>query len=119
MAIAPIGGLSSYSSISSVQPMNYAVDNTAEVSDAYNVDSTKQTAGVNGASPVLYPNATVSEVEDKAPQIDPLERQKRNIQVSNDFNNIAMKFSTNNTGYGMSGVGSSYSMSGSRFDAYA
>lgn len=119
MAIAPIMGLNSYGSISSVQPMNYAVENTADFSDAYNVDATKQSAGVNGAAPVQYPNATVGEVEEKAPQIDPLERQRKNIEVSNQFNDIAASFKSNNTSYNMAGVGASYGMAGSRFDAYA
>ena len=120
MGIAPISGISTYGSIASVQPMNYAVENTADFSDAYNVDATKQTAGVNGASPVQYPNAKVSEVgEDATRLIDPIERQKRNLEVSNQFNDIASQFTMNKTSYNMSGVGASYSMAGSRFDAYA
>ena len=36
MAIAPISGLTTYSPVASVQPMNYAVENAAGFSDVYN-----------------------------------------------------------------------------------
>jgi len=119
MAISPIMGIGSYSSISYVQPMNYAVDNDADFSDVYNTESTKQSGVVNGASPVQYPDAQIQDVDESAIQIDPLERQQKTLEVSNDYNNIAMKFSSNNTSYSMKGVGASYGTAGSRFDAYA
>ncbi|WP_028234557.1 hypothetical protein [Pseudobutyrivibrio sp. MD2005] len=120
MAIAPIGGLSSYGSISSVQPMNYAVENDSDFSDVYNTESTKKAGSVNGATPVQYPNATIKEDDsDSSMVVDPLERQKKTIQVSSDFNNIAVKFNSGNTGYSMNGVGASYSTAGSSFDVYA
>ncbi|WP_033152894.1 hypothetical protein [Pseudobutyrivibrio ruminis] len=119
MAISPIMGIGSYSSISYVQPMNYAVDNDADFSDVYNTESTKQSGVVNGASPVQYPDAQIQDVDESAIQIDSLERQQKTLQVSNDYNNIAMQFSSNNTSYSMKGVGASYGMAGSRFDAYA
>lgn len=119
MAIAPIGGLSTYSPISSVQPMNYSVQNEAEVSDVYAADVTKNTAGVNGANPVQYPNAAVREIGGDSIPVDPIARQKRNIQVSSNFNDIATKFLSGNTSYGVNGRGSTYNTSGSRFDAYA
>ncbi len=119
MAISPIMGLSTYTPTSMVQPMNYSVDNDAQFSDVYNTESTKGAGSVNGAAPVQYPNATVKEVDDKASVIDPMERQKKAMEVSGQFNNIAMQFASNNTGYSMRGVGSNYGMEGSRFDAYA
>lgn len=118
MGIAPISGLSSYGSIASVQPMNYAVENDADFSEVYTAESTKDTGGVNGTHPVQYPNAKVETAEETAKPVDPLERQKKALQVAGDFNDIAMKFAAN-TGYGMDAVGASYNMAGSRFDAYA
>lgn len=119
MAIAPISGLSTYSPVANIQPMNYAVDNAAGFSDVYNAESTKQTTGVNGTPPVQYPNAQVAPVQDEAQQImDPAAIQKRNLQTASDYNDIAAKF-LNNTSYGMNGRGNSYNMAGSRFDAYA
>lgn len=117
MAIAPISGLSTYSPVADIQPMNYAVENTAGFSDVYASESTKQTGGVNSAAPVQYPNATVQEVEVDA--VDPLEKQKQALQAASDFNNIAEQFSQNNTSYSNLGIGASYSMIGSGFDAYA
>ena len=119
MAIAPIGGLSSYGSISSVQPMNYAVDNDADFSDVYNTQSTKNTGGVNGAAPVKYPNATVSEDDNSTRLVDPLEKQRRTLQAASDFNSIASQFLADTTGYSNMGHAASYSMAGSGFDAYA
>ena len=119
MAISPIMGLGSYSSIAQVQPMNYAVENTADYSDVYNTESTKQTGGVNGAAPVKYPNATIKEVDDSSKFIDPLEKQRKTLQVSNDFNNIAAKFNADTTGYSSMGAAASYSVAGNGFDAYA
>ena len=119
MAISPIMGIGSYGSVSYVQPMNYAVDNDADFSDVYNTESTKQSGVVNGASPVQYPDAQIQDVDGSAIQIDPLERQQKTLQVSNDYNNIAMQFSSNNTSYSMKGIGASYGTAGSRFDAYA
>ncbi|MBO6129337.1 MAG: hypothetical protein J6P79_10640 [Pseudobutyrivibrio sp.] len=119
MAIAPIGGISSYSQISSVQPMNYAIDNDADFSDVYTNESVKNGAAVTGASPVQYPNATVRDVDSNSMVVDQLERQKHNLQVSSDFNDIASKFLSGNTSYGLNGRGSTYSTSGAHFDAYA
>lgn len=98
MAISPIMGIGSYGSVASVQPMNYSVENTAQVSDVYNAETTKQSAGVNGAAPVQYPNAQVQ---------------------SKSFNDIAAQFTSNNTSYTTKGVGTKYGMVGSKFDAYA
>ena len=119
MAIAPIGGLSTYSPISSIQPMNYAVQNQAEVSDVYAEDVTRNTAGVNGASPVQYPNATIK-TEPVARQgvIDPTEMLEQKKRAASAYNDIASQFKTNNTGYSRSGIGNSYGMAGSRFDAF-
>ncbi|QFJ54893.1 hypothetical protein [Pseudobutyrivibrio xylanivorans] len=115
MAIAPISGISSYDQVGTIQPMNYAVENTAGFSDVYNAETTKQTAGVNGTHPVQYPNARVEEVEEAA---DPAALQQKTLQAASSFNDIAAKF-MNTTGYSMKGVGNTYNMSGSRFDAYA
>lgn len=119
MAISPIMGLSSYSAISSVQPMNYTVENDADFSDVYNTDSVKGGDAVTGTSPVQYPNAKITD-DSLEMTIDPLEKQRKTIQVSSDFNNIAMKFASNtNTGYELSGAAASYTTAGSMFDAYA
>ena len=120
MAIAPIGGLSTYSPISSIQPLSYTVENEGDFSDVYNTEATKQTAGVNGVTPVKYPDATTIDEPLASPKpMDPVARQKRTLQVSSDFNDIAMQFDSHNTSYSMSGVGASYSVAGSGFDAYA
>ncbi|SDB30626.1 hypothetical protein SAMN02910298_01511 [Pseudobutyrivibrio sp. YE44] len=116
MAIAPISGINAYSSpVANIQPMNYAVENTAGFSDVYNAETTKQTSGVNGTVPVQYPNAKVGEVEEV---IDPADIQQKTLQTASSFNDIAAKF-VSNTSYSMKGIGNTYNMAGSRFDAYA
>ena len=96
MAIAPISGLTTYSPIASVQPMNYAVENTAGFSDVYNTESVKGGATVTGTAPV-----------------------RRSSDLASQFNDIAAKFSSVKTSYNNSGVGNSYGMVGSRIDAFA
>lgn len=120
MAIAPIGGLSTYSPVASVQPMNYAVTNEAEVSDVYATDVTKNTAGINGANPVQYPNATISTAPvERERLIDPTAMLEERRRTASAYNDIASQFKTHNTGYSRAGIGNSYGMAGSRFDAFA
>ncbi|MCR5416673.1 MAG: hypothetical protein K6E79_07750 [Pseudobutyrivibrio sp.] len=116
MGITPIRGLSSFDTVA-VQPMNYAVDNDADFSDVYNTEATKGGASVTGTAPVQYPNAQVSEVKESQ-LIDPTEMLEERKRTASAYNDIASQF-TNNTGYGMNGIGSNYNMEGVRFDAFA
>lgn len=118
MAIAPISGLNTYAPIASVQPMNYAVQSNSEVSDVYVSETTKNSAAVNGTSPVKYPNATVSE-SPVSEVLDPIEFQRRRQTVDSRFNEIAMKFMQDNPSYTARAQGAIYQMVGSNFDAYA
>ncbi len=119
MSISPIMGLSSYGSISAVEPMNYAVENDADFSDVYNTESTKDTIGVNGTPPVRYPDSKINEVPYEMSPVDPFERHNKTLQVASEYNGIAEQFTSNNTSYSMAGVGASYTTAGSGFDAYA
>ena len=120
MAIAPISGINSYMSTASVQPMSYAVENEAEVSDAFATEVTKNTAGINGATPVQYPNASVkTEPVEKEQLIDPTALLEQRKKTASAFNELASQFRTSNTGYSRAGIGNSYGMAGSRFDAFA
>ncbi len=118
MAIAPISGLTTYSPVSNVQPMNYAVENNSEVSDVYAAETTKNSAAVNGTSPVQYPNATVSN-SPVSEVVDPIEIQRRKQAVDSRYNEIAMKFMQDNPSYTARARGASYQMVGSKFDAFA
>ena len=119
MAIAPISGINSYMSTASVQPMSYAVQNESEVSDVFAEQATKNTAGVNGAIPVQYPNATVkAEPSEEEQLIDPTAMLEQRRRTASAFNEIASQFKTN-TGYSKAGIGNNYGMAGSRFDAFA
>jgi hypothetical protein len=120
MAIAPISGINSYMSTASIQPMSYAVESESEVSDVFAAESTKNTAGINGATPVQYPNATVkAEPVEKEQLIDPTALLEQRRRTASAFNEIASQFRTANTGYSKAGIGNNYGMSGSRFDAFA
>ena len=118
MAISAISPLSSYMSSASVQPMNYAVENEAGFSDVYSTDAVKGGDAVRGTAPVQYPNARVEE-EDDSRLLDPTAMLEEKKKVASAFNEIASQFKTNFTGYGKSGIGNSYGMAGSRFDAFA
>ncbi|PHU33698.1 hypothetical protein [Pseudobutyrivibrio ruminis] len=118
MAIAPISGLTTYSPVASVQPMNYAVENTAGFSDVYNSESVKGGAAVTGTAPVQYPNARVEEPEESRP-VDSTAILEEKKKTASQFNDIAAKFSSIKTSYNNSGVGNSYGMIGSRIDAFA
>ncbi|MCR4695148.1 MAG: hypothetical protein K5773_07515 [Pseudobutyrivibrio sp.] len=118
MAISPIMGLSSYGSVSSVQPMNYAVENTAGFSDVYQAESTKNSAGVNSTTPVRYPDAQINEIE-VGPKVDEGARLAKNQEVNSSFNQIAEKFSAVKTGYTKDAQGLSYGQLGGGIDIYA
>ena len=118
MAIGAISPLSSYMSTANVQPMNYAVENEAGYSAVYNTESVKSGDVVKGTSPVAYPNARVEE-DEEARLLDPTAMLEEKKKVASEFNEIASQFKAGNTGYGKSGIGNSYGMAGSRFDAFA
>lgn len=120
MAISPVRGVNSYMSTSSVQPMSYAVENESEVSDVFAADVAKNAAGVTGANPVQYPNATVkAESVEKEQLIDPTAMLEQRRRTASAFNEIASQFRTANTGYSKAGIGNSYGLAGNRFDAFA
>ncbi|MBE5911451.1 hypothetical protein [Pseudobutyrivibrio sp.] len=118
MAIAPISGLSSYTPTASIQPMNYAVDNESDFSAVYNNESVKSGSSVTGAKPVQYPNARVEEAKEST-LIDPTKMLEEKKRAASAFNEIAQNYATTFTGYASSGIGNSYGMAGSRFDAFA
>ena len=120
MAITPVSGINSYMSTASIQPMNYAVENGSEVSDVFAAETTRNTNGINGASPVQYPNAQVKEKKvDEEQLIDPTAMLEQRKRTASAFNEIASQFRTANTGYSKAGIGNNYGMAGSRFDAFA
>lgn len=118
MAIAPISGLSTYTPTASVQPMNYAVDNESDFSAVYNNESVKSGNAVTGTKPVQYPDAKVQETEESR-LIDPTKMLEEKKRAASAFNEIAQNYASTYTGYASSGIGNSYGMAGSRFDAFA
>ena len=120
MAIAPIEGLTTYSPVANVQPLNYAVKNSSEVSDVFATETTKNSSAVNGTSPVQYPNATARNFPvSEASLVDSVELQRKKQAVDSRYNEIAMKFMEDNPSYTASAHGQIYQMIGSKFDAFA
>ncbi len=112
MSIGGIGNAYGAYQMYRTRPMNYAVQNQSDVSDAY-----KESIGMSKARsmdptpPVLYPNAQkvpVGAVKSPAADEETVNRQ---------FNNIASRYSGVNTGYERNGQGQGYEMTGSLFDA--
>lgn len=118
MAIAPISALNTYTPTASVSPMNYAVDNEADFSSVYNNESVKNGTAVTGTKPVQYPDAKVEEKEETR-LLDPTALLEEKKKAAGAFNEIAKQYASQNTGYAKSGIGNSYGMAGSRFDAFA
>lgn len=107
-----IGGYYTYNNIAMVKPMNYALSNRSEVSDVYQTEATKETRGINAASPVGYANA-------QAYEVDSLAQLQETQQTAKEFNAIASGFSGTATGYGSDSMASSYELIGSTIDIYA
>ena len=117
-SISGIGPMSMYpiSSVRQVEtkPQNYAVENESEVSDAFTESlAMNGVNGINGPSPVQYPNAQVAEPSRA-------EQQAANATRVNQFyNNVASAFQGAATSYNANGVGSQYEMVGSTIDLTA
>ena len=111
MAMA-IGGMSAYNNISTVRPMNYALSNESQVSQAYSTEATKDTAGVNAVNPVRYANAQTHHIGQTSRLADVQKATKQ-------YNEVAANFSGVTTGYNSSQAASSYEMIGSTIDLYA
>lgn len=110
MSIGGVSGAYGAYQMYRTQPMNYAVENKSDVSDAY-----KESMGVNKSRsmdpvpPVLYPNAQRVQVgKTSGPDEETVNRQ---------FNQIAQKYSGNTIGYERNGQGQNYQVTGSMFDA--
>ena len=103
--ISPIQGVQ-YAEVAS---MNYTVDNESEVSASY-VESMEQVSNqyVDAASPVQYPNASVS----------PTRVVERSQEANAAYNAVAQRFDQT-TGYNQFSVGQGYETVGALFDQYA
>ena len=118
MSIAPISGLSTYSPVASVKPLNYAITNDTAYSKVFEEEATKGTQGVNATSPVRYPDAQL--VEDKRDdQVDLVARLQSSISASKQFNSVAQTFEGAYTGYSSAGQGTGYGLAGATLDLFA
>ncbi len=111
LSVASLEPISSLKQVST-RPEAYAVENQAEVSDAFS--EAMKTAGadrVSGAAPVVYPNAQT--------QVNEVDRIGRSKQVSDVYNKIASSFKGATTGYDANSNAASYGMVGSNIDLYA
>lgn len=111
MGLAPISGGISSGSLSRIEPMKYAVQNKSDFSDVYNVEATKQTAGVNAASPVQYANARETSVA-------PTNNYSKVLETSEQYNALASKFNPSSIGYTNAGANYAYDLAGSNFDTF-
>lgn len=105
-----IGGINAYSAATVVKPMNYAVKNEANFSDAF-VNAVDKTDSVGLVSPVGYANATV--------ETDSTKQAASAKAVSKQYNEVASQFAGNVTGYDNSSASTGYAMLGSSFDFFA
>ncbi len=111
LSVASLDPISSLKQVST-RPEAYAVENQAEVSDAFSESMKTATAErVSGAAPVVYPNAQT--------QTSEISRTGRAQQVSDAYNKIASSFQGATVGYDANSRASSYGMVGSNIDVYA
>ncbi len=118
MAIS-IGSLGSAYGMSYVQPMNLAVKNESEVSDAF-VQHAAQGV-IPNVNPVGYPNAQL--IGDDSDNEDPMKLAIGMVQKSQEtsrmYNEVANRFQGMTVGYSQDQSGYGYDTAGSRLDLFA
>lgn len=112
-----IGSTGIYNSMTRTKPMNYAVDNQSQVSNAYqqSVENISQSSGfqpVGAANPVQYPN----QVNVQEASIASIQKSQ---ETNREFNQVAKGFAGQVTGYSAGSVATGYDIVGSQFDAFA
>ncbi len=111
LSVASLEPISSLKQVTA-RPEAYAVENQADVSDAFSESMKMASADrVSGAAPVVYPNAQT--------QTNEVGRMGRAREVSDAYNKIASSFQGATVGYDSRSNAASYGMVGSNFDAYA
>ncbi len=114
-----IGSIGNTYGMNFIQPMNYAVKNKAEVSDAF--IETGMSGTIMNVPPVVYPNAQVVSSDDA--DSDPLSLSapvvKKSQEAARQYNDIASRFQGMTTGYSQNSEGMSYNMSGANLDLFA
>ena len=109
MSMNPIAGVRTVGS----RPMNYAVENESEISDAFSESMAVANAGsVTGATPVQYANA---QREERTPGVPSMDAARAN----RFYNNIASAYQGMSTSYDASGAAGQYAMIGSNIDLTA
>ena len=114
-----IGGIGNGYGMSFIQPMNYAVKNQSDVSDAF--IETGMSGAIMNVPPVVYPNAqAIPKAEGES---DPLSLSvntvKKSVEANRMYNDVASKFQGMTTGYTQNTEGISYGMSGGSVDLFA
>lgn len=117
MAIS-VGNIGSTYGMSYVRPLNLAVKNEGEISDAF--IETGMSGAVMNVPPVVYPNA--GEVSPGDSESDPLKLGanvvKRSQEAGRMYNDIAATFKGMTTGYGQTAAATSYGMEGNTIDLF-
>ena len=118
MAMA-IGGIGSAYGMSYVQPMNYALKNESEVSDAF-VQQGAQGV-IPSVTPIGYPNAQIvnDDSEDEDPMKLAIGAVQKSMEASKMYNDVASKFQGMTVGYSQSQAGYGYEMAGAKLDLFA
>lgn len=114
-----IGGIGNAYGMSYVQPMNYALKNESEVSDAF-VQSRAQ-AVIPNVSPIGYPNAQIvsDDSEDEDPMKLAIGAVQKSMEANKIYNDVASKFQGMTVGYSQSQAGYGYEMEGAKLDLFA
>ena len=108
-----IGGISGYTSMAKIEPINYSLANQAQVSDSFEdtlkAGNVTSSSSVPAVTPVLYPNAQM---------VDSSKQVQASIDAGKEFNKIGQSFSQMTTGYNNAGSAMGYQMLGGSFDTF-
>ena len=118
MAIS-IGSVGNAYGMNYVQPMNYALKNESEVSDAF-IQQGAQGA-IPSVTPVGYPNATIvgNDSEDEDPMKLAIGAVQKSQEVNKVYNDVASRFQGMTVGYSQNQAGYGYEMAGAKLDLFA
>ncbi|MCR5666607.1 MAG: hypothetical protein K6G01_07225 [Eubacterium sp.] len=112
LAISPV---SSSMNTKVVQPINYALQNEANVSDAY-VSQVNQPKEIDDVTPVIYPTSRATQ---QTQVVDSSKRLEQAQQVAQKYNEIASSFGGATVGYASDSSALAYQAIGAGFDMYA
>ena len=113
-----VGGIGNMYGMSFVQPLNYKLENEADISDAFT--ETGMQGAVMNVPPVIYPNAQVASTQEDSDSLTmSMDYVKKSQEINRAYNEVAQKFQGMTVGYGQNMSGQTYGVQGASLDLFA